>query len=117
MRSGWLPLFMMGLVVSLRCSSLNTYRSKIGVLTIPASDQVMFGDAVSRVLRTMASRHVFKLNAMTLGEAHRLQTFLQNADLSMYPELADLGEKIFVTARLSCHQEIQAFITKLDRAA
>ena len=77
----------------------------------------MFDVAASRLLQTMANRHVIKLSAMSPAEAHRLQTFLQIAALSMYSELADLGEKLFITAQLSCLREIESVITRLKKAS
>lgn len=75
----------------------------------------IFGEAARRLFRTITSRHDFRLDAMSLGEAYRMRTFLQNADLSKYPDLADLGEKLFLTAQLSCLREIEACITKAEQ--
>lgn len=67
-----------------------------------------WGKARRDFFSVLAEAHSFDLKRLTTAEAQRLLNFVQLAEKGRYPEFAEWSEKVFISAKCICEQEVVA---------
>ena len=72
------------------------------------NEETFWGKAARDLFKALAKAHSFDLQGLSPAEGHRLLNFVQLAEKSRYPELAEWSEKLFFSAKRICEQEVIA---------
>lgn len=85
---------------------------------ISMSDWALFDVSVAALFKAIAEAHDFDLKNLTPSEVNLLGGFLAVAAQTDYPVSAAWPEKVFLSVKLSCHNELQrAKQTHMARSA